>query len=190
MSSTLERGKNHEIKLMNNQLLTSIGNPLISGAYVGYDSGKIPVTGLYTPNGSVLPTQTLQVQCYGNYGYIKLENGGLGTSYFSYKPSRELGPDFLDCTVETYQHEGAGFGTSLFHMGLSLLDRVGPQFEQERVIGLVADVAEPMKPAVTSSRARWTSAAIGGFGYANRGPLFTQANINQNTGLVFLKQIK
>ena len=30
MSNTLERGKNHEIKLMNNQLLTSIGDPLES----------------------------------------------------------------------------------------------------------------------------------------------------------------
>ncbi|PIQ71636.1 hypothetical protein COV87_02260 [Candidatus Roizmanbacteria bacterium CG11_big_fil_rev_8_21_14_0_20_37_16] len=190
MSSPLERGKNQEIKQMNNRLITNIGNPLVDQAYVGFDSGKIPLGGLFEASGSMLPIHTLQVQCYGNHGYIKLENGGLSTADFSYKPSRELGADYLDCTVETFRYEGSGLGTSLLHMGLHLLECVGPQLEQENVIGLIADVAEAMNPSTTSSRKRWTTAAIEGFGYAHRGNLFAEGNINQNTGLVFLKRIK
>lgn len=190
MSNTLERGRNHEIKRANNQVLMATGLPIVALAHVGYSSGPIDIPMLYTPEGSALRDASLKVDCYSNYGKIQLTDGlDKPVSYFSYSPSKELGPNYLDNTIITYSHEGAGFGTSLFQLGLLLLDQVGPQLEQPTVIGLVGDVAEKMNPR-TSSRDRWSTAAVEGFGYSSRGRLFEQADIDDSSGLVFLKQIK
>lgn len=138
-----------------------------------------------------MSTHFIKVSCYqGDVGEVRFAvSDGRTTACFSYEPISS-NPTLIDGTINVYRDEGLGLGTSIFQLGLHLLDRIGPQLNHDSVYGYVADVAGPMKPLSTSSRDYWTSSAIDGFGYTSDVKILQEVGLDQTAENVFLKKLK
>lgn len=87
--------------------------------------------------------------------------------------------------IDTFLNEGIGFGSALFHLGQTMIEKIALKYSGKTV---VAFLVARSKKRNSLEKNEWTSTIARDYGYSNFGNLHEENHYEENAD-VFLKKL-